>query len=82
VLSGNSYLATLLEPLWDAIDQALAKALLRRSWSADDARRVSGEHRKIYDGLAAADPDLAAFAMETHLRGLIARMFDDTPAAI
>lgn len=76
-LTGNDYLARLLEPVWETMDHALLAALLRRTWSADDTRRTAVEHRAIYEALRVGDAELAAFAMERHLRSLVASMFDD-----
>jgi DNA-binding FadR family transcriptional regulator len=76
-LTGNPYLARLLEPVWATMEQALLATLLQRSWSSDDTRRTAGEHRAIYEALRVGDPELAAFAMERHLRSLIAAMFED-----
>jgi len=76
-LTGNGYLARLLEPVWETMDHALLAALLRRTWSADDTRRTAVEHRAIYEALRVGDAELAAFAMERHLRSLVASMFDD-----
>jgi DNA-binding FadR family transcriptional regulator len=75
--TGNEFLAGLLEPLWEAMGQALFTTLSRRAWSAQDTRRTAAEHRAIYEALRAADPELAAFAMERHLRGLMATLFED-----
>jgi GntR family transcriptional repressor for pyruvate dehydrogenase complex len=76
-VTGNEFLAGLLDPLWDAMGQALFTTLSRRTWSAQDTRRTAAEHRAIYEALRAADPELAAFAMERHLRGLMATLFED-----
>ena len=56
---------------------AWGPGLLQRSWSSEDTRRTASEHRAIYEALRVGDPELAAFAMERHLRSLIAAMFDD-----
>jgi GntR family transcriptional regulator, transcriptional repressor for pyruvate dehydrogenase complex len=76
-VTGNEFLTGLLDPLWEAMGQALFTTLGRRAWSADDTRRTASEHRAIYEALRAADPELAAFAMERHLRGLMATLFED-----
>ena len=76
-LTGNDYLVRLLEPMWETMGQALFITLARRAWSADDTRRTATEHRAIYEALAAGDSELAAFAMERHLRGLMATLFED-----
>lgn len=77
--TGNQYLAALLEPMWETIRQALYRTLRRRSWSAEHTRRTASEHRAIYEAVKAGDPELAAFAMERHLRGLMAVLFEDAP---
>jgi DNA-binding FadR family transcriptional regulator len=76
-LTGNDYLIELVEPMWDTMGQALFTTLGRRSWSADDTRRTATEHRAIYEALRAGDPGLAAFAMERHVRALMAKLFED-----
>jgi DNA-binding FadR family transcriptional regulator len=76
-LTGNEYLIALLEPLWDTFEQSLYTTLRRRSWSPEHTQRTAVEHRAIYEALRAGDPELAAFAMERHLRGLMATLFDD-----
>jgi DNA-binding FadR family transcriptional regulator len=76
-LTGNEYLIRLLEPMWETMSQALFITLSRRTWSADHTRRTAAEHRAIYEALSAGDPELAAFAMERHLRGLMATLFED-----
>jgi GntR family transcriptional repressor for pyruvate dehydrogenase complex len=76
-LTANDYLAGLLEPLWATMGQALYTTLHQRRWSADDTRRTAAEHRAVLEALRAGDPELAAFAMERHLRALMATLFDD-----
>jgi DNA-binding FadR family transcriptional regulator len=76
-LTGNGYLARVLEPLWATMHQPLLATMLRRSWSSDDTRRTASEHRAIYEALRVADPELAGFAMERHLRSLMAAIFED-----
>jgi DNA-binding FadR family transcriptional regulator len=76
-LTGNDYLTRLLEPIWETMAQTLFTTLTRRAWSAEDTRRTATEHRAIYEALTAGDSELAAFAMERHLRGLMATLFDD-----
>jgi DNA-binding FadR family transcriptional regulator len=76
-LTGNEYLVSLLDPMWGTISQALYTTLRRRSWSPEQTRRTAAEHRAVYEALRAGDPELAAFAMERHLRGLVATLFDD-----
>jgi GntR family transcriptional repressor for pyruvate dehydrogenase complex len=76
-LAGNEYLNALLEPLWETMLQPLYTTLRRRTWSQDDTARTAAEHRAIYEALRAGDPELAAFAMERHLRSVMARLFDD-----
>jgi DNA-binding FadR family transcriptional regulator len=76
-LTGNEYLIALLEPMWETIRQALYTTLRQRSWSPEHTHRTAVEHRAIYEALRAGDPELAAFAMERHLRGLIATLFED-----
>jgi DNA-binding GntR family transcriptional regulator len=67
----------LLEPVWESMSKPLFTALLRRSWSAELTERTAAEHRSILEALRARDPELAAFAMERHLRALVAAIFDE-----
>jgi DNA-binding FadR family transcriptional regulator len=76
-LTGNDYLFRLLEPLWETMSQPVFTALRARHWSADQARRTAREHRAVYEALRAGDAELAAFAMERHLRALMAALFAD-----
>jgi len=76
-LTGNGYLAGLLQPIWAAMNQALLARRFRRRWSAEDTRRTAVEHRAVYEALRVGDVELAGFAMERHLRSLVAAMFDD-----
>lgn len=76
-LTGNGYLIQLVEPIWATMNQALLATLLRRSWSASDTRRTTSEHRAVYEALRVGDGELAAFAMERHLRSLLAALFED-----
>ena len=76
-LTGNGYLIGLVEPIWETMNQALLATLLRRSWSAQDTYRTASEHRAIYEALRVGDGELAAFAMERHLRSLVAALFED-----
>ena len=76
-LCGNDYLAELVEPLWETMGQSLYTTLGRRNWTAEDTVRTAGEHRAIYEAVRAGDPGLAAFAMERHLRALMAKLFED-----
>jgi DNA-binding FadR family transcriptional regulator len=76
-LTGNGYLVDLLEPLWETMSQSLYQMLLRRDWSVESTRRAAGDHRSVYEALRIGDPELAAFAMERHLRALLAVLFDD-----
>jgi DNA-binding FadR family transcriptional regulator len=76
-LTANSYLIRLMEPIWETMNQALIATLLRRSWSPDDTRRTAAEHRAVYEALRVGDGELAAFAMERHLRALVAALFED-----
>jgi len=76
-LTGNEYLARLLEPMWEALDTTLQRAPRRRAWTAEHTLRTAREHRAIYEALGAGDPELAAFAMERHLRALMATLFED-----
>ena len=76
-LTGNEHLIALLEPMWDTMRQALYTTLGRRSWSPQHTQRTAVEHRAIYEALRAGDPELAAFAMERHLRALMATLFED-----
>ena len=78
-LAGNSYLSQVFEPIWRTMDQALITTLLKRNWSAEDTLRTASEHRAIYEALRVGDPELAAFAMERHIRALIAAIFEDGP---
>jgi len=76
-LTGNGYLAGLLEPIWAAMSQAPLTTLYRRRWSAEDTRRTAVEHRAVYEALRVGDVELAGFAMERHLRSLVAAMLED-----
>lgn len=76
-LTGNDYLVALLEPMWAAMGQELFTTLARRSWSAESTARTAIEHRAVYEALRAGDPELAGFAMERHLRALMATLFED-----
>lgn len=76
-LTGNGYLAGLLEPIWSAMKQAPLATLVRRRWSAEDTRRTAVEHRAVYEALRVGDVELAGFAMERHLRSLVAAMLED-----
>ena len=78
-LTGNSYLSQILEPIWRTMDQALLTTLLKRSWKAEDTIRTASEHRAIYEAIRVGDAELAAFAMERHIRALIAAIFEDAP---
>lgn len=75
-LTGNEYLLGLVEPMWETMGEVLAGTLPER-WSAEHTRRTAAEHRAVYEALLAGDAELAAFAMERHLRALIAALFDD-----
>jgi GntR family transcriptional repressor for pyruvate dehydrogenase complex len=76
-LTGNGYLIDLLAPLWATMAQSLYQALLRREWTVESTQRAGADHRSIYEALRIGDPELAAFAMERHLRALLAVLFDD-----
>lgn len=76
-LTGNEYLASLVEPLWHTIEQALYTTLRKRNWTLEHTERTAKEHRAIYEALRAGDVELAAFATERHLRGLMAVLFED-----
>ncbi|MDX6620225.1 MAG: hypothetical protein QOK36_2611 [Gaiellales bacterium] len=76
-LTGNAYLIELLEPLWETMSQSLYQVLLRREWTVESTQRAASDHRSVYEALRIGDPELAAFAMERHLRALLAVLFDD-----
>lgn len=76
-LTGNDFLRALLEPMWVAMGQELFTTLGRRGWSADSTARTAVEHRAVYEAVRAGDPELAGFAMERHLRALMATLFED-----
>jgi DNA-binding FadR family transcriptional regulator len=76
-LTGNGYLIDLLEPLWATMSQSLYQVVLRREWTIEHTRRAATDHRSVYEALRIGDPELAAFAMERHLRALLAVLFDD-----
>ena len=78
-VTGNAFLCQVLEPLWRTIHHDLLRTLMRRTWNPEDTRRTGKEHRAIYEALVAGDQDRAAFAMELHLRGLIALIFEESP---
>ena len=50
---------------------------LSATWSPEATQRTATEHRAIYEALVAGDGELAAFAMERHLRSLAAAILDD-----
>lgn len=76
-LTGNEYLLGLLEPMWDTLGQALYTTMRQRAWTAELTRATAREHRAIYEALRAGDPELSAFAMERHLRALMAALFEE-----
>jgi len=76
-LTGNDFLTALLEPMWAAMSQELFTTLAQRSWSADSTARTAVEHRAVYEAVRVGDPELAAFAMERHLRALMATLLED-----
>ena len=78
-VAGNAYLASLFQPIWRTMGEALITTLLKRNWTAADTARTASEHRGIYEALRVGDAELAAFAMERHLRSLIATIFEDGP---
>jgi DNA-binding FadR family transcriptional regulator len=78
-LTGNTYLCQVVAPIWRTMDQALLATLLRRNWKVEDTIRTASEHRAIYEALRVGDAELAAFAMERHIRALIAAIFEDGP---
>jgi GntR family hexuronate regulon transcriptional repressor len=68
--TGSAALQTLVAPLWQLMDQALWHRMKDRDWQASRTRRIAQEHRAIYEAIRARDPELAAFEMERHLRGV------------
>ena len=76
-LTGNDYLAGLLEPIWEAMSEGLFVTLHNVSWTAADSARIATEHRAIFESVRVGDGELAAFAMERHLRAAMAKMFSD-----
>ena len=76
-LTGNAYLIAVLEPLWSTMAQPLYQTLLRREWTVEKTKRAAVDHRSIFEALRVGDAELAAFAMERHLRFLLAVLFDD-----
>jgi GntR family transcriptional repressor for pyruvate dehydrogenase complex len=77
-LTSNSHLAALAAPLWETIPAAIAPALARGRWTADDTARVAAEHRAVFEAVRAGDAELAGFAMERHLRAELAKLVDET----
>jgi DNA-binding FadR family transcriptional regulator len=69
--SGNSVLVRVAAPLSELMGETLWRRLKERSWSAGQTALVASEHRRIYDAIQARDDDLAGFAMEAHLRGVL-----------
>jgi DNA-binding FadR family transcriptional regulator len=69
--SGNSVLLRVAAPLSEVMGETLWRRLKERSWSAEQTSVVAREHRRIYDAIRARDDDLAAFAMEAHLRHVL-----------
>lgn len=76
-LTGNGFLTALLEPMWAAMRQELFTTLAQQSWSADSTARTAVEHRAVYEAVRVGDPELAGFAMERHLRALMATLLED-----
>lgn len=76
--SGNKVLASLLAPMWNLMTQTLWKALKTRGWGPPQTRSVAAEHREIFDAIRSRDGDLAAFAMEQHIRRVVASLFADS----
>jgi len=77
-LTGNRYLARMLEPVWATMESPAMAEALSGAWSAEATRRTATEHRAIYEALRVGDAELAAFAMERHLRSVAAAILDDT----
>jgi len=76
-LTGNSYLIRLLEPIWATKRGMPLATLLRRPWTAVETMRTAKEHRAIFESLSVGNAELAGFAMERHLRSLVASIFED-----
>lgn len=77
----NSVLQEVVTPLWEQMGQGLWEALSQRAWTAADTALEARDHRHIYEAIRARDGDLAAFAMETHLRNVRWELFSPEPAA-
>ncbi len=75
--TGNQVLIGLLSPLWEMMSQSLWRNLKERDWTAEHTRLVAREHREIYEAIAARDGELATFAMERHIRGVITDLYRD-----
>ena len=76
-LNRNDYLDALLAPIWDAMTQGLFVTMQNMSWTALDTKRIAAEHRVILECVQSGDGELAAFAMERHLRAAMAKLFSD-----
>lgn len=81
VASGNSFFEVTLLSLEEAISAAIA---VNRNLSLrDPAARlalVQREHERVFDAIAAGEPDPAAEAMLAHIEGARHRVFDGTGA--
>ncbi len=73
--AANPYLADLLAPLWQALAATVAPALASQ-WTREHTVRMAAEHRAVLEALRVGDGELAAFAMERHLRSELARLGD------
>lgn len=76
-LTGNEYLSRVMESVLRAMRSEPLQTLLHEAWTPDHTRRTAAEHRSIYEALRIGDAELAAFAMERHLRSLVAVLFDE-----
>lgn len=79
--SGNTLVAELTTALRNAMRTTLLHRLRVETEFEVVARRLSGEHRAIYDALAAGNAPLAADLVAAHIEGFYPDLFDDGTAA-
>lgn len=71
----NAVLEELFAPIWELMGQDLWGAISQRDWRASDTEMEARDHRMIYEAIRDRDADLAAFAMEAHLRNVRWELF-------
>ncbi len=65
--TGNSVLASLVEPLWEGMRKPMFAAISRRVSLPDNARRAAKEHWAVHACLTKGDAEGARAAMHAHL---------------